>query len=247
LASIYDTDSIEVRLINGDGAPWIKGIVSEQEDAYYQLDPFHRSKAITRAVLDKKERKKAINLFNEGKVKEGLEYLTTLLIKYNDDEKQFKKLSDLYNYLVSNKSGLMPYKLRNDVNLPKPPEGIEYRGMGTMESNIWSELARRLKHIRASWSEKGANNLANILTEKISGIIDETVCKFYKNVVPEDALNKFEDIVILSAKNVTNRSNISVNSQIKSCDMPYDGCAITEGRKVIRDLVRNRTFNNLGF
>lgn len=29
--------------------------------------------------------------------------------------------------------------------------------------------------------------------------------------------------------------------------MPYDGYAITEGRNVIRNLVRNRTISNLGY
>lgn len=100
--------------------------------------------------------------------------------------------------------------------------------MGTTESNIASELARRLKHIRANWSKNRANNLTNILTIKLSGIIDKTVCKFYKNVVTEDALNKFEDIVVFSFKNVANHSNISVNSEIKSCTMPYDGCGKEE-------------------
>lgn len=45
LAEIYDVDEIETRIINGDGASWIKGIAEDQEDAYYQLDPFHRSQS----------------------------------------------------------------------------------------------------------------------------------------------------------------------------------------------------------
>ena len=64
------------------------------------------------------------------------------------------------------------------VNLPDPPEGIEYRGMGTMEANIWAELARRLKSIRESWSEDGANNLSNILIKKVTGVIYELLINF---------------------------------------------------------------------
>ncbi len=248
LASIYNTDLIEFRLINGDGAPWIKGVATDQdENVYYQLDPFHRTKAIVRAVKDKKERKRTIRLFNEGKAKEGLEYLKELLIKYNNNEDEFKKLTGLYNYLVSNKLGLIPYKLRKELSLPEAPKGVEYRTMGTMESNIWSQLGRRLKHIRASWSKKGANNLAGILTQKISGSIGETVDKVYKNIVSEDCFNKFNDIVVLSAKKVNRKLNIDDSSQIKMCSMPYDGYAITEGRKVIRNLIRNKTFNNLSY
>ena len=48
----------------------------------------------------------------------------------------------------------------------------------------------------------------------------------------------------LSSKSVSKHYNINNSNEIKRCAMPYDGSAITEGRKVICDLVRNRTFDN---
>ena len=57
IAEIYNVDEIETRIINGDGASWIKEVAKEGEGIYYQLDPFHRSQAIVRWVSDKKERK----------------------------------------------------------------------------------------------------------------------------------------------------------------------------------------------
>lgn len=47
-----------------------------------------------------------------------------------------------------------------------------------MEANIWAELARRLKSIRESWSEDGANNLSNILIKKVTGVIYELLINF---------------------------------------------------------------------
>lgn len=48
----------------------------------------------------------------------------------------------------------------------------------------------------------------------------------------------------LSSKSVSKHYNINNSNEIKRCAMTYDGSAITEGRKVICDLVRNRTFDN---
>src|SRR3712207_3568860 len=47
IAETYNTDEIEIRILNGDGAPWIKQSI-EEEGVYYQLDPFHRSQAVIR-------------------------------------------------------------------------------------------------------------------------------------------------------------------------------------------------------
>lgn len=140
----YNVDEIHTRILNGDGAKWIKASC-EDENIHFQLDPFHIAQAITRAVSDKKNRKKLQKLFKEGKVEEGLEYITQMMIDNNENEKVLKKLIDLYNYLVHNKEGLIPYKQRKNINLPTPPEGIEYRQLGTMEANIFDTLAKRMK------------------------------------------------------------------------------------------------------
>jgi flagellin-specific chaperone FliS len=50
-------------------------------------------------------------MFDKGKVDKAMEYLTNLMIQYVEDEKVTKKLHKLYNYLVNNHDGLVPYKL----------------------------------------------------------------------------------------------------------------------------------------
>ena len=71
-----------------------------------------------------------------GKIEESFDYIKKLMIKYNDDEKKFKKIEALYTYFDNNRAGLIPYHLRKDINLPKPPKGVEYRHLGTMEHNL---------------------------------------------------------------------------------------------------------------
>jgi hypothetical protein len=118
IAEIYNVDEINTRVLNGDGASWIKKSCEEQ-DIHFQLDPFHISQAIIRKVSDKKDQKKLLRLFREGNVDKGLEEITQMLIDNNKDGKIFnKKLGDLYNYFSSNLQCLIPYKLRKDIKLP---------------------------------------------------------------------------------------------------------------------------------
>ena len=44
IAKTYNLDETDIRIMNADGAEWIKNICDE--DTVFQLDPFHRNKAI---------------------------------------------------------------------------------------------------------------------------------------------------------------------------------------------------------
>ena len=57
-------------------------------------------------------------------------------------------------------SGLKRYQ--DVVEIPEAPEGIEYRNMGTQESQIFSKLKKRFCSGRKAFSEHGANALAKI-------------------------------------------------------------------------------------
>jgi hypothetical protein len=81
IAEIYNIDEIKVRILNGDGASWIKQSI-EEEDVHFQLDLFHKSQAVLRAIHDKKEAHKLIRMLNKGKVGESFKYLTKLMVKY---------------------------------------------------------------------------------------------------------------------------------------------------------------------
>lgn len=62
---IYNTDEIELRVLNCDEASWIKKSCGDN-NIYFQLDPFHISQAIIRNVEDKKQSKRLMKLFKEG-------------------------------------------------------------------------------------------------------------------------------------------------------------------------------------
>ena len=68
--------------------------------------------------------------------------------EYNVDEIQIEKeqmkLKVLYKYFKENLEGLIPYQERG-LDIPKPPAGIEYHSLGTMEHHICDIIAKRMK------------------------------------------------------------------------------------------------------
>jgi Uncharacterised protein family (UPF0236). len=62
IAATYCVDEIETRILNGDGASWIKQSVTD-ETVVFQLDTFHRNKAVFENVSDPTMKKKFFACF----------------------------------------------------------------------------------------------------------------------------------------------------------------------------------------
>lgn len=88
-------------------------------------------------------------------------------LKYEEDGiyEKVKKIEQVQNYI---KKGLKRYS--DVVEVPEAPKGIEFRTLGTQESQIFSTLKVRLKSGRKAFSIRGANALAKIcvLGDKLS-------------------------------------------------------------------------------
>lgn len=173
IAEKYNTDEIEIRLMNADGAEWIKHL--SEADTVFQLDPFHRNKAI-RDFVPYKEAIQAIHELLNSKDIDGLfEYLEIYRDSLTDDI-EIEKAEKLISYFRNNRKGLLSYQDQGIV-LPEHPNGLQYRNMGTMENHIWSTIAKRMKHNHTCWSYRGGNHLAKILAKKCSGRLDEVSAK----------------------------------------------------------------------
>lgn len=226
IASIYNTDEIEMRIFNSDGAKWIKNLHVD-DTVQFQLDPFHVRQAVIRKVSDKNARAQINKFIDELKIDEMLTYIDAVANSVND-EKQEKKLRELHAYFTENKNGLIPYTKRN-LKLPEIADGLECRGMGTCEHNIDLVAARRMKHHGASWSIEGANNLGKLLALKTSKKLSETIRKISKIVLPETMTS---DIVeILSAAKAPKKDGHG--NEFKNCSRPFVNASITNGRKAI--------------
>ena len=158
----YNEKSIKMRVTNGDGAKWTKGITVA--GGFYQKDQFHIMQEIVRDV-PKEYRdmlKELVNTKQYNKIQAAIE---SLKYEVGGEYTVVKKLNKLQSYLSS---GLERYQ--DKVEVPKAPEGIEYRNMGTQESQIFSKLKKRFCSGRKEFSEHGANSLAKVcvLSQKFS-------------------------------------------------------------------------------
>lgn len=185
ILSKYNIDEIEYRILNADGGLWIK---DEADNVIFQLDRFHILQEIIRKIKDKDAAKDIRRLFRREKIDEMLEYITIYADSVdndNPDDNRAERARELFNYLNNNKEGLLAYnsKKRN-IDLPAPPEGITYKGMGVQENQNCSLITLRMKRGRMRWSVAGGNAMAKILTAQANGTLHDIVCRnYYKEKV----------------------------------------------------------------
>jgi hypothetical protein len=161
LSQYYDADGIDVRILNGDGAKWIK---ASGEDAVMQLDPFHLKRAIMRGAPNTEVR---VNINQQLKSKDITGCLAYIDSQADaaEDESIARRLRDLHGYLYENRECLTPWDERG-LKLPLPPEGVVYRRLGVQEHTNFDIVGRRMKRRGSSWSVKGASRMAKQLCKR---------------------------------------------------------------------------------
>jgi hypothetical protein len=186
ISDYYNVDEIEMRILNGDGASWIKSGVND-ENTYYQLDPYHRNRAIERYVNDEERRGELRELLYNNDAEKLLKTIKNYADESAVDEERQQEhegYTKLLSYYSNNKDGLIPYNQR-DMTLPPPTGDTVYRNLGTMESNIFSLIGFRMKGRRANWSICGGNHLAKLLTLKNTGRLTQMLGKITEPQCPQ--------------------------------------------------------------
>ena len=168
IASRYDVSKIETRLYNGDGAKWIMG--NSLAAGRWQLDRFHRNKAIL-TYLDEPEMRRQVHRYLAKKdIPRCLEYLEAC-VNSSRTKKEQENREKLLEYFTNNRDYLLSYT-ESGQKMPDLNEGLVPARMGAMESNVFSMVAGRMKRNRCCWSENGANNLVCIICLKNTGRLD---------------------------------------------------------------------------
>lgn len=234
LGSEYNLDEIQIRILNGDGGSWIKS-QSEGEGVHYQLDPFHKSRAIIRNIQDKQVRATMLTFLKQNKYEEMLMYLNALE-KDNTDEKIKERLRSLHNYFSENRPGLMPYLARG-LDLPALEDGLVYRSMGTMEHNICDVISQRMKHRKGSWSIAGGGNMAKVLAWKASRRLKGVINQFITGQMCGKLAEAIR--VPLSAAQVPRTIGKGYSYPTRG-SWPFEGVFKTNGRYAIQKLVSDR-------
>ena len=234
----FDMDGVELMLVNGDGEGWIK-TVAENNNAVLQLDPFHRSQAIMRAVKDKDERKKLSDALGEKDVGKALDVICTLIGK-TSDVPSLKRLEALLIYFDGNKDNLLPWQERG-LRIPAAPEGIVYRNMGVQEHNNCDLITQRMKHRKGSWSRGGANNMAKALCLRSTIGLDAML-----GFLPEPSAAN-APVEPLSAAKTPLYDGKGYDASWLHAAMPFEQAFVTGGREAIRMMLRPRPLSDRAF
>lgn len=161
IASRYRVDEIDLRVINGDGAAWIRK--NKDTNTITVLDEFHRNKKLRECVKNPEHIKLIKEQLYTKSADEILEYIKIAIDSVIDEEEE-KGLKELYKYYSENKGSLKGYYDRG-IEIPetRDPGVIHHARLGSMESNVFTLVGNRMKGRRHCWSIKGANNLVSIL------------------------------------------------------------------------------------
>jgi hypothetical protein len=242
IAETYNYDEIKLKVLNGDGAAWIRNGHDADGDIF-QLDRFHIARAIVRNIKDKNEARKLWKMFKNSQYKSFMGRLNELKYECGGVYEEVKKIAELENYIISNKDGVIPYQKR--VQLPQSPEGLFYRNMGTMETNVFNVLGNRMKGQKMSWSTKGANHLAKILAAKASGKLYDKISSLLRDTLPQKALEVYETVINSVKENSKKMSKRTKVYPIHEATRPFTGAHLTEGRKAIRRMLDERLITEL--
>ena len=241
VAKKYNTDEIVYRVLNGDGASWIRH-GHDLETDIFQLDPYHLSKAIVKNIYDKQARRHIMRWLKKGRFEKVFEKIEKLKYECGGEEKEVKKLTTLENYIRNNIDGVIVYKDRENISLPEAPVGMEYRNLGTMERNI-DIFAKRMKGAK-SWSEKGADNLSKIIALKMGKGFKDKVAALISGKVSERLTERFDE-TLSSSKAGLKKTIKRTMYPLHRGEIPFSSCKVTNGRKVIRSMFDLKAFNEM--
>ena len=229
--SQYDESKIKLRVVNGDGAKWTKGITSK--DGIYQKDQFHIMQEIVRDVP-----KEYRNIISELVKTKQFDRIPTAIneLKYElgGEYDAVKKLNKLQSYLSNDLA-----RYQDLVEVPEAPKGIEYRNMGTQESQIFSKLKKRFCSGRKAFSIHGANALSKIcvLSEKFK--IDDLEKEIPIDTSVVDWINSIEKDI---KKNKQHRAN-----RKETEDLPVKRGTIDSNVKILKEITKIQDFTDLKY
>lgn len=224
----YDVKNIKLRVTNGDGAKWTKGITAE--GGFYQKDQFHIMQEIVRDV-PKEYRNIITELVNTKQYSKIATAINGLKYELGGEYQAVKKLNKLQSYLSNDLE-----RYQDVLEVPKAPDGIEYRNMGTQESQIFSKLKKRFCSGRKAFSEHGANALAKVcvLSEKFNLEDIETPIPIDTSV--EDWIKEIESKVKENKKRHYAKEKIENDSKIKEGHSEY---------KFMKEIIKMKEFSEM--
>ena len=232
IASRYDVNKIECRVINGDGASWIQK--RGKADCICVLDKFHRNKKMTECIKDPKFLQNMRKLLYANEIDHMLLCLEAQ-INSTEDEDEKKGLRELLSYYTENKSSMTgPYDRGIEIPETRLPGVIHHARLGSMESNVFTLIGNRMKGGRRCWSIRGANNLANLLCMKHTTGMDGLFSGLSPSPRPEPVWDDTGSFISAAKMPLSAGTGTEYYRKTALPDTPW-----------LKDIVRYRSFTDL--
>lgn len=204
LHSKYDMSKVELRVLNSDGGSWIKRLLVTK--AIYQADSYHLKEKIATHVRDNEDVELLKNMFYKKEYLKMIDYVEELKYKYDGEVEEVEKLKELQRYLNKRKDSMKRYKdyegVKQKLKTYSKKTGLKYRNMGCQESNNYSKLTRRMKKKRMSWSKKGSENIAKVITMYASESCEDIIKHLDIQLLPESFVEYAEKYINEIEKNI---------------------------------------------
>lgn len=84
-----------------------------------------------------------------------------------------------------------------------------------------------------------------MLAIRASGKLYEKIDELFKDAIPMEMLEEIKENIQLSAAEANRKPKKTNIYPIRTVPIPFEGQALTEGRKAIRNLVKNREISDL--
>lgn len=241
----YNTEEAELRILNGDGAGWVKAY--EDPDTVFQLDRFHIYQKILKCIRDKEMQKILRELYDRCETEELLKSIAIYADSVaTDDEKdkREKKARELYEYLSGNKEHLLSYRDREGLKIPDAPEGIIYKNLGTQENQNCNVITLRMKNNKGSWSIAGGGHMAKILVRFANGSIWDDILH-YKDAAIESDKEAVIVNILSAAKAPKYDGKGNKTGNILTGHILYREAEMTFSRKAFLKIFDNKDFTQL--
>ena len=243
LHSKYDMSKVELRVLNSDGGRWIKRLLVAK--AIYQADSYHLKEKISTHIREIEDVDILKTMFYKKEYSKMIEYVEGLKYKYDGECEEVEKLEELKKYLVKRKDSMKRYKdyegVRENLKGYSKRTGLKYRNMGCQESNNYSKLTRRMKKKRMSWSKKGSENIAKVITTYASESCTDIIKSLNIQMLPESFTEYAERYIAEIEENIKELKKNKVKAK-KEYTFKHGNI---EGYPILKKIIENKAISEL--
>ena len=171
--------------------------------------------------------------------------LEELKKKCGGEYEEVKKLEELAGYIEKRKNQLARYnekeEIKKKLKVYNEQTGVLYRNTGCQESNNYCELTKRFNRRRMSWTEKGATNLAKVITT-----IDSESCNdIFEYLKVDVSVENYKEFVDKHIEEI--EENVRKMKELKRLDKTNIKKSISITQAIINGLnaLKNKSFSDL--